>query len=367
MKLREFFYHNCFPYTAEGVATKQTLLWPYVMDGSKEFISPKFRLQMAKLAMGHKSAAELAFFVDAQSRRVMDITDEQCRSCFRERLFFCGRYELSEGRPIYQTETSLVLLATDLGILHTYGEVFDEHFKEGRSGDECEHLMAALKGLFRRFGLPLNDIVRLEEGNWQEEFQKWDTNENGLLEKEEFTRRCKEQYGETRKVAIKFMRNKGASIVTNCFIHFNYNSCQFFISYLIDQYKREIITRKNLDPQFVVGVVQEGPSEKEIEKQVKEYHFTRFGVSLSDYSYAMIMPYGERSLREIFMSERPSSTTIIEIFRQLATALKYLHSEGWSHGDLKMLNVVRIGTTFRLIGNMYILLYLWCFFIYIIS
>ena len=136
-----------------------------------------------------------------------------------------------------------------------------------------------------------------------------------------------------------------------------------FIPFLIDQYEREITARKNLDPQFVVGV-QDRP--KDVEKQVKEYQFTLFGVSLSDYSYAMIMPYGERSLREIFMSERPSSTMIIEIFRQLAKALEYLHEMGWVHGDLKMLNVVRIGLTYRLIGNVYILLYLWCFLIYII-
>jgi hypothetical protein len=208
VKLSEFFSHNYFPYTAEGVATKQTLFWPYVIEGSKEFISQEFRLQMATLAMGHKSAAKLALFVDANGRRIMDVTDEQCRGFFREKLSFCGRYELSEGRPIYQTETSLVVLATDLSVVDIYGEVFEKHFKEGRRGYEWRHLMAALEDLFSRFDLHLDD--RLENWDWQEEFQKWDTNNNGELDKEEFIRRCKEQYGTTRKVAIKFMCNKGA-------------------------------------------------------------------------------------------------------------------------------------------------------------
>ena len=208
VKLGEYFCHNYLPYTAEGVATKQTLFWPYVMEGSKAFISTKFRIQMAKLAMKHKSAVELAFFVDANGRRMMEVTDEQCRSCFREKLFFCGRYEFSEGLPLYQTETSLVLLGTDLGVVDIYGEVFDEHFKERRSGNEWQHLMSALKDLFSRFDLHLDDVVRHEQ-YWQEEFKKWDTNNDGELKKAEFIRRCREQYGVTRKVAIKFMCNKG--------------------------------------------------------------------------------------------------------------------------------------------------------------
>ena len=109
--------------------------------------------------------------------------------------------------------------------------------------------------------------------------------------------------------------------------------------------------------------VLDGPSEKEVEEQVKEYQLTLFDISLAKYPYAIVMSYGERSMRDVFLSERLSIKKTVAMFRQVAEALEYLHSKGWSHGDLKMLNVVRIGTAFRLIGNVYIQLYRWCLYI----
>ena len=65
--------------------------------------------------------------------------------------------------------------------------------------------------------------------------------------------------------------------------------------------------------------------------------------------FALVMPAADRNLQEIFVKERPDVNTTRVLAQQVAKALDHLHDRGIMHGDLKMLNVVRVGARLQLI------------------
>jgi len=80
-------------------------------------------------------------------------------------------------------------------------------------------------------------------------------------------------------------------------------------------------------------------------------HLVRLG--LSEYLYCLALPAADRSLKEIIDKERIAGGRDIEAVRsiasQMARALEHMHSKGRIHGDLKPLNVVRVGEYVKLI------------------
>ncbi|GMI20201.1 hypothetical protein TeGR_g5519, partial [Tetraparma gracilis] len=58
--------------------------------------------------------------------------------------------------------------------------------------------------------------------------------------------------------------------------------------------------------------------------------------------YAVLMPAADRNLDTIFRSERPDINAIRHLAQSTAAAVGHLHSKSLIHGDLKLLNVVRI-------------------------
>ena len=54
------------------------------------------------------------------------------------------------------------------------------------------------------------------------------------------------------------------------------------------------------------------------------------------------MPAADRNLDTIFRSERPDINAIRHLVQTIASAVGHLHSKSLIHGDLKLLNVVRI-------------------------
>ena len=73
------------------------------------------------------------------------------------------------------------------------------------------------------------------------------------------------------------------------------------------------------------------------------------GGRLADYAYGIIMPEADRNLDSIFRSERPNLLHIKSMMHDVGEALQHCHSKGIIHGDLKMLNVVRVEGKMRLI------------------
>jgi serine/threonine protein kinase len=130
-----------------------------------------------------------------------------------------------------------------------------------------------------------------------------------------------------------------------------YHLCIITIVYLrTDQFEREKSFRTNdkLDSRYVVGLL-EGPSDKEFEEGVKTLIVPQLNRKISDYPYCLVMPHGERNLREIYLSERPDQDEIRTLFRQLVKALQYMHNEDVIHGDPKMINIVRVNGHLRMI------------------
>ena len=72
-------------------------------------------------------------------------------------------------------------------------------------------------------------------------------------------------------------------------------------------------------------------------------------LDLREYKHAIVMPFADRNLDAIFRSERPDKGDIRFMAKELAEALKHVHSKGLIHGDVKLQNVVRFGVRLRLI------------------
>jgi tRNA A-37 threonylcarbamoyl transferase component Bud32 len=54
------------------------------------------------------------------------------------------------------------------------------------------------------------------------------------------------------------------------------------------------------------------------------------------------MPAADRNLDTIFRSERPDISAICSMVKTTAQAIEHLHEKKMIHGDLKLLNVVRV-------------------------
>jgi serine/threonine protein kinase len=108
-----------------------------------------------------------------------------------------------------------------------------------------------------------------------------------------------------------------------------------------DQFMREISARKDneLDSKFVVGISKEydGDDDPKFLEAVSRR------AELAGYKYAIVMPCADRNMDTIFRSERPDLNTVRAHAQQVAESIQHLHDQGIVHGDLKLLNIVRIG------------------------
>ena len=140
-----------------------------------------------------------------------------------------------------------------------------------------------------------------------------------------FVRYCEREFGAIRKVVIKFMRVES-------------------------QYRREILIRKQgeLSGSFVMSFCT-GPDEAEFAASTENLTTSGGKVSLSGYKFGLVMPAADRSLDAIYRSERPDIQRVRAIMYEVCLCLQHLHQNGIVHGDLKMLNVLRVNGGIRLI------------------
>ena len=123
-------------------------------------------------------------------------------------------------------------------------------------------------------------------------FGKWDLDVDGSIAL------CKDVMddGRPRQVVLKFMKNA-------------------------EQFQREVDIRRvfNLLPEFVVGVNHFCKLGNDFSRAIEA--FNEHG-ELVDQNHAIVMPLADRSLDTIFRSERPDSTTKIQVFaKDLAQAI----------------------------------------------
>ena len=121
-----------------------------------------------------------------------------------------------------------------------------------------------------------------------------------------------------------------------------------------EQFQREVEYRNRsylqLDPTYVVGITDHFSvyADEDFASALKSNSGDRY-LDLGDYKYAIVMPFADRNLDNIFRSERPDEVQIRVLAKQLAEAIEHVHSKGLIHGDLKLQNVVRFGGRLRLI------------------
>ena len=114
--------------------------------------------------------------------------------------------------------------------------------------------------------------------------------------------------------------------------------------------EREKAVRKqqDLDAHFVVDTLQTFDSNDDADfcdalaKEVSRK-------DLEGYKFALVMEAADRNLQEIFVKERPDAYKTRALMHDVGLALRHLHEREIMHGDLKMLNVVRVGERLQLI------------------
>ena len=86
------------------------------------------------------------------------------------------------------------------------------------------------------------------------------------------------------------------------------------------------------------------PTDDEFAKALGETNLFGEGVG----SRAIVMDAANRNLFQIYQSERPDLNKVRMLMQQVMECVQHLHEKGLVHGDIKMLNVVRLSLDNRL-------------------
>ena len=267
----------------------------------------------------------LAYCKDLQGRLAIESATKDIRTALEKRLLFLGRFELAKGPPLHKSSTSLVIKVIDRRAEDEYRKAFEMALEEEEPLNEHGKCIGekGCKVLLNSQGIGGNEEA------FKDQFVKWDLDHDGKISEEE----CLELFksvldnGRPREVVLKFMRNAG-------------------------QFKREVDFRDDckFDSKYVAGVTDSFSCNTHDNFASALKSFCEYGgLDLRAYKHAIVMPFADRNLDAIFRSERPDEYQIRVLAKQLAEAIKHVHSKGIIHGDVKLQNVVRFGEGLRLI------------------
>ena len=305
-------------------------LWFAVVqeDGTTDAdLFAKLLIKVEALVSNHPS---LATAKDANNRAAVDVASKPMRKVIESAIFFCGQYSIHHGPPVHMSATAVVVFADDFRVNDVYEKAFQEVVGATKGGtiDQAAFGKALAALSLQGFGgaAELLAAAVAKDGGLTDHFKHCDKDNDGMLEKDEFVEYCGNMMGRSRRVAIKFMKNE-------------------------DQYLRELSMRKNLEPQYVVDLLP-GPDSAILAKAVTIFRLKvsrDTELSLQEYKYCIVMPAADRTLDAIFRSERPDMTHVRVLMSEIAHALAHLHQNNIIHGDLKMLNILRVDGHMRLI------------------
>lgn len=117
------------------------------------------------------------------------------------------------------------------------------------------------------------------------------------------------------------------------------------------QFLKELEGREGLEPIYVITVLRTY-SHDDATSGSYDYMDEVMARGLQEYPYCLVMPRADRTLKHVIDHEHLCGRdfdAIKQICSQLARAVGHLHSRGRIHGDLKPLNVVRLGADVKLI------------------
>ncbi len=148
-------------------------------------------------------AYALAHVKDSNGRTALSIAHEQVQDVFKKFMFFCGRYELLQGPPLYRSATAIVMRATDHSVAHDYAQSFRE-FSENNDDKLDGELF---RECVRTLGVVSGSAATDEE--LQKSFAICAKSNPKAVSLQEFVTYCCNFYGTSRKVVIKFMHSGG--------------------------------------------------------------------------------------------------------------------------------------------------------------
>ena len=289
-----------------------------------------------------KNDSMLSNATDHQGRRAVDMASIKNRDIIRKFIFFCGRYHITRGPPIFRSVTTVVVRADDYDVEKDFLDVFTSHLNEqetkfptGNNYLSLKNIKRALEDLAGRGFQKANEIFF----DYEMLLRNGTTPENMIFDyfgrieitKVAFLERCRTIFGEFRTVAIKFMMDE-------------------------EQYKREIIMRKStsvlskvLDSMYVVNLLN-SPDQSVFQAAMETLVIgvKDSKIELKAYKYGVVMPVADSSLEAIYRSEKPDEVHVRAIMKEVAEALQHCHENGIIHCDLKMPNIVRINGRMRL-------------------
>ena len=239
---------------------------------------------------------------------------------FKNHLYFCGQYEIMHLPVIHQSDTSLVIQAKDHSIVEgIYLKIFNKYKDEGKDTMSKE----SFQNCFANWN-PTDDNLQFRvissnnTTNVVFDYNNCDLDKCGKVNCHEFSSYCESIFGSTRNVVLKFVKNE-------------------------DQYRKEINAREDndLDSKYIMNHIKvqqltEDTIMTAIQNSKHKY------LSGTDYKYMIVMPAADRCLEDIIQNEALGETKKMEILKGIGEAIKYLHSRGIVHGDIKARNIVRM-------------------------
>ena len=246
----------------------------------------------------------LADLTNKKGERAIELACLECRRAMQKALFFLGRYEIADGAPEHRSATSIVVRALDYEAAEDYGRLFDEadtDSSETLEGDELKALAAKLGTNVKALGVG-----------------------DEKLTKTEVVDKLRRRFGKERKVVIKIFQVE-------------------------EQWCNEKAARddQQLDAQFVVQTIPapevveaDDGSFKQALDAYGKFKEKRFGGNVG--TRAIVMDAADRNLFQIYQSERPDLNKVRVLMRETMECVQHLHETGLVHGDIKMLNVVRL-------------------------
>ena len=256
----------------------------------------------------------LADVLNQEGRTALELSAVGPRQAINKYLLFCGRYELTLGAPEHRSAASVVLRATDRTEKTDYVAIFDQEDTDQNGMLEKEEVTAVAA----RIGLDAKLLFDKSGGE--------------LIDRATFVGVCRRLLGDgVRSVVIKLMQEK-------------------------TQWERERRARNlnTLDQKYVVQEVTGVPTIEEIATAVAAGSGGLSAIKPylpKDFSFgkhAIIMDAADRNLNQIYVQEQPDLSGLRTILTQVFEAVAHLHEEELMHGDLKLLNVVRFRRDNRL-------------------
>ncbi|KAK1747141.1 serine/threonine-protein kinase [Skeletonema marinoi] len=229
---------------------------------------------------------DLADVCDDQGRTALNLAAKGPRAVINEYLLFCGRYMLKSGPPEHRTATSVILRAQDYGDQSDYGVTFDKADKDKNGKLDRKELKA----------------ITVEIGLDPDLFLKG-SKEGESISKGIFVGICKQQLGDGPREVPKLCGINSIEYPSEDAIANAVEMGRGGLKTIQDKFLKEIVLGK----------------------------------------YAIVMGAGPRNLLQIFYQEQPKIENVRHILKQVFEAVKHLHEKKLMHGDIKMLNIIRLG------------------------